>query len=505
LLFELAVFAYIVTSSLFVIGYAAYLVSVVSYRPDLLLLSLFFLALSAVIAFLNILVGYFYAFSGSAPKNDRGTAPPARLPKIALAVATCNESPQLVGGTLAALKKMDYPRKLLEFWLLDNSDSGEKRAQMKANAEKHGFRYVHHERMRGFKAGSLNNFLGLTRAEFFSVFDADEKLFNPKFLMENIGYFQHDSRLAFVQADKKARPAGFFADAVEAVYAFFYAHMEPMRSELGIAMYSGSQGILRAGAVRKIGGFPANPPTPTEDTQFSFHSDIAGYRGLFVKKAYAFGEPVENYSTFAKQQWKYSYGCARVLPHYLANLGQVGSWKKHLHYVAQFVGFPYSSLMVIIFGFISAAFVLSNLSFTMVNFSELVSIVYKPEGGIMDYAPIIANIVNVVVISRAYFGSFRRGMMSALLNFALAFKRSEAALAASLHDLSEIVVTPKAKNATASLLQALRSTGVETAYATSFLALSAFSLLRGDLVGGFWMMWYASMFYLALAFHYRYK
>ncbi len=505
MLFELAVFAYIVTSSLFVIGYASYLVSVVSYRPDLLVLSLVFLALSAIIAFLNILVGYFYAFSQFAPKNDKGTAPPKKLPKIALAVATCNETPELVAGTLAALKKMDYPAGLLEFWLLDNSDNPQRRAEMRTNAKKHGFHYEYHDRKKGFKAGSLNNFLKLTRAEFFAVFDADEKLFDPKFLLENIGYFQHDGRLAFVQADKKARPAGLFADAVEAVYAFFYEHMEPMRSELGIAMYSGSQGILRCESVRKIGGFPADPPTPTEDTQFAFTADVKGYRGLFVKKAYAYGEPVENFSTFAKQQWKYSYGSARILPLYLANWGKVGSWKKHLQYVAQFIGFPYTSLLVIFFGFVSSAFVLSNLSITMVDFSMLVSLFYKPNLATYDALPMLANLANVAIISRVYFGSFRRGLMSTLINFALAFKRSEAALTASLSDLSEIVVTPKVKSGTASLFQAIHATWLETAYATFFLGLSIFSLLRGDLVGGFWMMWYAAMFYLAPLFYYLYK
>jgi len=428
--YPLAVFAYVVLSSSFVIAYAAYLQSVVSHQPHLLFLSALFLVLSVIIGLLNVMVGYFFAFSQFAAKNDRGVAPPGKLPRVALAVTTCNEDPKMVGANLAALRKMDYPANRLEHWVLDNSDKPEVRREIEKAAKKQGYRYVYRDRKRGFKAGSLNNFLSLTKAEFFAVFDADEKLFNPRFLMENIGWFWRDEKLAFVQTDKKARPAGFFADSAEAIYAFFYRNMEPLRSEIGIAMYSGSVGILRCEAVRKIGGFPTDPPTPTEDTQFAFASDLAGYRGMFVCKAYAYGEPVENYSTFAKQQWKYAYGSARILPIYLENFKRVSGLKKHLHYFAQFVGYPYTSILVILFGFVSAAFVLSNLSFTMVNFSELVSIVYRPDADLFNYLPIATNLANLAIISRAYFGSFRRGMMSAMLNFALAFKRSEAALAA---------------------------------------------------------------------------
>ncbi len=504
-MFKLAVFAYTLISSVLAVAYGVYLVSVVSSQPVLLVLALIFLALCVAIALFNLVAGYFYSFSQFAPKNDGGATPPKNLPKIALAVTTCNENPKLIEKTLVALKKMDYPKEKLEFWVLDNSDKPMERNAVSAVAKRHGYAYVHHDRKNGFKAGSINNFLALTGAEFLSVFDADERLFDPMLLRENIGHFYSKPKLAFVQADKKARPAGFLADSIEATYAFFYEHVEPLRSQLGMAMYSGSQGIVSIPILKKLGGFPANPPTPTEDSQFTFIADIAGYKGLFVKKAYAYGEPVENFSTFAKQQWKYSYGLARALPLYLRNFHKVGNWKKHVHYITQFAGFPYTSLLVIMFGFVSAAFVLSNLSFTMVSFSKLLSLASKPTLDLYNFAPIIANILNLLVISRVYFGSFRQGTMTTLLNFALAFKRSEAALAASLRDLSEIMVTPKAKAGGTSILQALRSAWIETAYATFFAALSIFSLLRGDFVGGFWMGWYAAMFYLALVFAYFYK
>ncbi len=502
---KLLVFAYTLVTSILAIAYGAYLVSVVSSQPALLVLAIIFFFLCIAIALFNLVAGYFYSFSQFAPKNDAGALPPKVLPKVALAVTTCNENPALVEKTLFALKKMEYPKEKLEFWVLDNSDAEETRSAIALAAKRNGYRYEYRDRLKGFKAGSINNFISLTRADFLSVFDADERLFDPKLLRDNIGFFYSTPKLAFVQADKKARPAGFLADSIEATYAFFYEHVEPLRSQLGMAMYSGSQGIVSIPILRKLGGFPASPPTPTEDSQFTFVADIAGYRGLFVKKAYSYGEPVENFSTFAKQQWKYSYGLARVLPIYLSNFHKVGNWKKHVHYITQFAGFPYTSLFVILFAFVSAAFVLSDLSFTMVNFSKLFSLTDKPVIDVHVFAPILANIANLIVISRVYFGSFRQGTMTTLLNFALAFKRSEAALAASFKDLTEILVTPKAKAGAKSFLQALRGAGIETAYATFFIALSVFSALRGDFAGSFWMAWYAAMFYLPLAFSYFYK
>ncbi len=498
---RILVFAYVALNSLFLVGYAVYLTATVRGNPLQLLLALLFLLLAVVLGILSSFVAYFYAYSGACSRNDRGCPPPRKLPSVALAVTTCNEDGHLVERTLAALKKIEYPRDKLEWWVLDNSDEPQARKRIEKLARKNGYAYAYHERKEGFKAGSLNNLLGLTKAGYLVVFDSDERLSDPGLLLENIGWFYRVQKLAFVQTEKRAaNPSGLFSRAVEAIFGLFYDSVQPLRSEIGIAMYTGSQGILDVSVLRKLGGFPAHPPMPAEDTHYSLVASFAGYRGMYVAKAYAHGEPVENYSAYARQQWKYSYGNARLLPAYLDRLSKVKGWKVHLHYMANFFGFPYSSLVVILLAFLSAAFVLSNLSFTMVTFSEAFSVFSTQDRLLLNVMPILATVVNLVVIARFYFGSFRVGLMATALNLALAFRRSEAALAASTRDLSEIEVTAKRKVLPGSLISALRLTRVETAYGLFFLALAIFSVLRGDLAGGFWMLWYSLMFSFALMF-----
>ena len=373
-LIRLAVFAYVVISSVFLVAYAGYVAWVSSANLAQFLLACVFFLLSMAIALLNIFSGYFYAFSLFSKPGAKPAALPKKLPLVAIAVPTCNEDSAMVSKTLAALKAIQYPKSKLELWVLDNSSEPEKQMQIKAAAKKHGFRYVYHERTKGFKSGSLNNLLKLTRAEYLAVFDSDEELVNPKFLLDNIGFFCKDEKLGFVQTIKAARPAGFFADSIECNYAFFYKHMQPVRDSAGIAMYSGSLGIIRLSCLRKVGGFQVSPPTPCEDTEFSFFADLAGYKGKFISKLYAYGAPVENFSTFLTQQWKYAYGIARMTKLYFANFGKVSNSKKHFLYTAHFVGFPYTSLLTIVFAALSAALVLSNLSFTLVSFSELVAV-----------------------------------------------------------------------------------------------------------------------------------
>ena len=500
-LFRLLFFAYITVSSAIFVGWAVYLCTVVFGQPAQFLLSIVFLAITLVMGALNLVMGYFYYRSALEPKNDRGCGPPKVLPTVAVAVACCNEEPETVLATVESMAKLDYPRSKASFWLLDSSEKHEVRDALEKIARQNGFSYLYRDRHAGFKAGSLNAFAKAAKgAEFIAVFDADEQLVDSGFLMDNIGFFS-DDRLAFVQTNKAARPDGPFANAVEATYSLFYRTSQPIRSALGMPLYSGSVGIIRASALSAVGGFCEDASCPSEDADFALNCDIAGLSGLFVAKTYAYGEPVRSYSAFRRQQWKYTYGSARILPKYLANVKKIGNNPlKHLLYVSQLAAFPYTSILVLLSALFSASFVLSNLSFTLVSFSELFSIVNASPavfGGLQTFC---ANIANLVVISCVYFGAIATGIVAGLLNLSLSVVRSEAALSASTRSMSEIAVTQKTGKPAASLLGALTLSWMDFSYALLFLGLTLFSLLRGDVIGAVWMFWYAFMFLLAPAF-----
>ncbi len=494
-------FAYIIISSAAFAGWAVYLCIVVLGQPAQFLLSIVFLLITFIMGALNVVMGYFYYRSALEPKNDRGAKPPNVLPKVAVAVACCNEEPETVRATVESLAKLDYPKGKASFWLLDSSEKRDVRDSMQEIARQNGFSYLYRERHAGFKAGSLNAFTRVAKdAEFIAVFDADEQLVDGAFLKDNIGFFS-DDKLAFIQTNKAARPDGFFANAVEATYSLFYRTSQPIRSGLGMALYSGSVGIIRTSALHDVGGFCEDASCPSEDADFALNCDIAGLRGLFVARTYAYGEPVHSYSAFRRQQWKYTYGSARILPKYVSNARKIGKDPlKHLLYVSQLVAFPYMSILVLLSALFSASFVLSNLSFTIVSFSELFSIVSSSPTLFENLQTFGANLASLVVTSCVYFGAVATGILAGLLNLSLLVVRSEAALSASTRSISEVAVTQKAKRRTGSALGALALTWMDFSYALLFLGLTVFSLLRGDVIGAVWMFWYAFMFMLAPAF-----
>jgi len=500
-LFRLLFFAYVILSSAIFAGWAVYLCTVVVSQPTQFFLSVVFLAITLVMGALNVAMAYFYYQSVLEPKNDRGCKPPKALPKVAVAVACCNEEPDIVRATVESMAKLDYPKGKASFWLLDSSEKHEVRQALEGIARQNGFAYLYRNRHDGFKAGSLNAFAAKAKgAEFVAVFDADEQLVDGRFLIDNLGFFS-DEKLAFIQTNKAARPDGLFANAVEAAYALFSRPSQPIRSRLGMALYSGSVGIIRTSALRAVGGFCEDASCPSEDAEFALRCDISGLRGMFVAKTYAYGEPVHSYSAFRRQQWKYTYGSARIAPKYIANARKLGKNPlKHLLYVSQLISFPYTSILVLLSAFFSASFVLSNLSFTLVSFSELFTIVNNSPTIFDGLQTFTANLASLVVISCVYFGAIGTGIVAGLLNLSLSVVRSDAALSASTRSMSEIAVTQKTKKKQGSLFGAISLTWMDFTYALFFLGLSAFSLLRGDVIGAVWMFWYAFMFLLAPIF-----
>ncbi|MFA6329951.1 MAG: glycosyltransferase [Candidatus Micrarchaeia archaeon] len=500
-LFRLLFFAYVAVSSAIFAGWAVYLCVVVAGQPTQFFLSVVFLAITLIMGTLNVAMGYFYYQSAMEPKNDRGCKPPKALPKVAVAVACCNEEPGIVRATVESMARMDYPKGKVSFWLLDSSEKQQVRQALEKIAKENGFSYLYRDRHAGFKAGSLNAFVSKAKdAEFVAVFDADEQLVDGKFLIDNVGFFS-DEKLAFIQTNKAARPDGIFANAVEATYALFYRTSQPIRSRLGMALYSGSVGIIRTSALREVGGFCEDASCPSEDAEFALKCDIAGLRGMFVARTYAYGEPIRSYSAFRRQQWKYTYGSARIVPKYLSNAAKLGrSPLKHLLYVSQLISFPYTSILVLLSALFSASFVLSNLSFTLVSFSELFSIVNSSPSVFNGLQTFGANVASLVVISCVYFGAITTGVIAGLLNLSLSVVRSEAALSASTRPINEIAVTQKTKRPAGSLFGAISLTWMDFTYALLFIGLTVFSLMRGDVIGAVWMSWYAFMFLLAPIF-----
>jgi cellulose synthase/poly-beta-1,6-N-acetylglucosamine synthase-like glycosyltransferase len=287
----------LITAAIFVflsfagVGFAIYIM-LVSSSVYVYVFGVFLLILSIIAGFFNTVSAYFYYksffYGDYFAKITAGLRPLRRFPTVAVGVPVKDENPKIVQKTLMRLREMNYPKDKMNVYLLDDSTNKQTSTELKAFCSRNKIRYLQRVSRTGFKAGNLNNMLNHSNEEFVAVFDYDEYLTNKNFLLDLIPYFQ-DERVGYVQTEKSAYRGNLLSDSVNLFDAFFFKFIQPARAFNNTAIFSGSCGVIRRKVLDEIGGFPEYI---IEDTFFSFMSDMRNYKGLYIPKIYAYGQPV---------------------------------------------------------------------------------------------------------------------------------------------------------------------------------------------------------------------
>ncbi|MFH1448503.1 MAG: glycosyltransferase family 2 protein [Candidatus Micrarchaeota archaeon] len=448
-----------------------------------------FLFLLIVNAVFNIAGCYYYLKSFVAIAKYRKPTL-VKAPPVAVVVPFRNEKPGTVEKTLASLKRLKYPGKIA-FYTIDNSSKPDKKTEK--FCKENGIRYKFLLNPVRLKSYALNNTLPEIKEEYLAIFDADDVLTDENFLMDTMGHFEKDPALGSVQTHKRYAPGGLFANTVNSYYSFFYNFIQPVRGIDKSGMFCGSVGIVRKSVVEKIGGFPNSP---TEDTAFSFEADLAGYGGAFVPKTYALGEPIESFATFVAQQWRYTVGNSWLIKSYVRNLPKI-PLHKQLHYSTQVFSFMYLSYLFILYALITLVFVLTNLS----NVVFYQSLIIPEMAKFIAVSYLIAVVGMTMVGAQLYFGSYRIGLMVLFINFSVAIMRAKAVIVALFNLPTTFVMTRQNPNSM-TRWEILRFTYAETIFAAVLIFFSVLSLLKLDMVGGFWLFWYGWLFSSSIIFAY---
>src|SRR5499427_4513067 len=158
------------------------------------------LALLAILGAYRVRMVYqFWRYRNVKPQPKRRFAE-SELPRITIQLPLFNEM-YVVDRLLESVTKIDYPRRLLEIQVLDDStDETVKIAE--AAVEKHrlqGFdiQYIHRNDRTGFKAGALENGMKAAKGQFVAIFDADF-LPKPDCLRQMVDFFT-DEGIGMVQ------------------------------------------------------------------------------------------------------------------------------------------------------------------------------------------------------------------------------------------------------------------------------------------------------------------
>ena len=471
------------------LAYGVWLLIFFTSNPIEAFLGVSFIVLVFINTLFNAVGCYYYIRSYGL---DRFVPKPlTHYPRVAVVVPCRNEDEEMVKRNMESISKVDYPREKLRFTLLDNSDKPS--PALERHCKRLGWEYRFLKNPVKLKAYVMNEYLKSIDEEYVAVFDADEYLDHPEFLKETLPFIVDNPKVALVQTIKEFAPGSFFANAVNVYYLFFYRFIQPVRNLAGSTMFTGSCGIVRRSAVLKVGGFPYSP---TEDLAFSLRADMLGYDGVFVYKRYAYGAPVESFSDFLSQQWRYTTGNIWGLMEYLSNLSKF-TLAKHVHYWNLF-GYIYLSLLFILYALFTLAIVLYDMLIRSGIFAQASVPQYLQ---IAAFTYIIAIILLVVVGGRLYFGSFRAGLMAFFLNFSAAVVRSRAIILAFIRKATNFrfVMTRQATK-DLSLTGALKATALETGFAALLGIFAIISFLRADAISAFWLFWYAWLFSCAFIF-----
>ncbi len=505
--------ALFVIITILAMGFSIYILLKVN-TAYMLVLAILFLALSMVSGFFNAFTSYCYyrsyLYDEHLKRIQERLRPLSYIPTVALAMPIYNEDPATVEKNLSRLMEMNYPKDRINYYLLDDSTDLKIQKELKAFADSRGVSYIHRTDRTGFKAGALNNFSMHAREEFLAIFDYDEYLVNKDFLLETLPYFQSNKRLSYVQTEKKFAKGTFFSDTVDIFHAFFFRFIQPSRALNNTGIFAGSCGLIKTKFLKKMGGFPEYV---TEDTFFSFESDANGYDSIYIPKNYALGEPITRFTHLAKQQWRYNYGDTQFLSYLFNRLSGKKSKKPKsklliVDYVTHGFGLNYISSVLILFTVVSVLIVFSGL--TIAPTFTIGSILNGNDANlgfeILGVSAFLLSLLTPMLVTKIYFKSLSKGFMMLVLNFALAFIRTKAAIMA--------VFSVKGKNSWtgASFLNsekkiffALKNSVVETLFSAALFVLGIAALAINNLYGGIWLMGYG-IFYISTAYmFYRYK
>ncbi len=488
------------------VGFAIYLFFV-STSLYTYLIAICFMLLSLVSGFFNIYASVWYVrsyfYTDYLRNINKNLEPITSFPTVAVVVPAYNEEAAMVKKNLTRLKELNYPKDKIRFYLADDSTKPEISGELEMFCKRNGIHFLHRKNRTGYKAGALNEFMKISRESFVAIFDADEYLTDKNFLMDTLPYFQ-DPCLSYVQTEKRYMKGSFFSDSVDTFDAFFFTFIQPARALNNTAVFAGSCGLIRRAALDKIGGFPEYV---IEDTFFSFESDAHNFKSLYLPKVYALGRPISTFSALVKQQWRYNYGDTQFIGYFFKRAGfsKRKSPLSNMDYVTHGFGLNYLSVFLILFTILSIGIVFSSTPFahiTMAEFFTQNQLSFDLE--LLGLFAFTLSLFVPIILAKMYFKSWRKGLMVFLLNYALAFIRTKAAIATFLNKDPGLEWNRNKISQKMDIVSTMMNTKVEIAFSGLMFVLAFVAYSQSNIAGTLWLMWYGVLYALTTIFLHKY-
>lgn len=281
-------------------------------------------------------------------------------PDVDIFIATYNEPEELLFKTVNGCLHLDYPDKSkVHIYLCDDN----RRANIKALAEKMGVGYFDRPDNEGAKAGNLNNALFKTTSPYVVTLDAD-MIPRRMFLMQTIPYYvDNEKRNRDRREEDKITlgllqtPQAFYSPDVfeHNLYCetrvpneqdFFYRTIEVSRTATNSVIYGGSNTVILRKALEDIGGFYTK--SITEDFATGLLIESKGYVSLGLGEPLCSGMSPFSFKDYVQQRIRWGRGVINTAKdlHILRNKNLSVSQKTS--YLSS-VSYWYSSIKNLIF------------------------------------------------------------------------------------------------------------------------------------------------------------
>ncbi len=232
-----------------------------------------------------------------------------RVPSLAVLIPTYNEGPEILVPTIAAAVALDPVH---DTWVLDDGE----RPEIAELAASLGARYLARPTHEHAKAGNVNYALGVVEAEILAFLDADH-VAAPDFLRATLGYFA-DPRVALVQTPQDFYNVTSFEHGSGIAYGepfheqtLFYRLLQPGKNRWNAAFWCGTSALVRAEALRAVGG--AATDTITEDIHTTIRFHRAGWRTVYHNEVLARGLAADDAGQYQLQRNRWGTGAMQVL------------------------------------------------------------------------------------------------------------------------------------------------------------------------------------------------
>jgi len=248
---------------------------------------------------------------GKAPRPQRRFE---RLPRVTIQLPIYNER-YVVERLLEAVARLDYPRKLLDIQVLDDSTDETRIVSSRLVSEYaragHPISYHHRAHREGFKAGALAEGLKTAAGEFIAIFDAD--FVPPPSIIKDMVHYFADPQVAVVQG-RWTWINRHYSNLTEVEAILLDGHFVIEHGARNFSgrffNFNGTAGMWRRSAIEDAGGWQHD--TLTEDTDLSYRAQLKGWKFIYDPSIECPSELPVEMNSFKTQQARWAKGLIQV-------------------------------------------------------------------------------------------------------------------------------------------------------------------------------------------------